>query len=109
MFLLVLVFIFLAAQIMVKNRERIGDEEEDGLIEFDGCHNNDGIDTLVGVDKEIFFINPSENMMSVETSSSFQDKSEIKVRNSLIQSLKLKERVSMGISNWLPEKFMKLL
>ena len=108
MFLLVLVFIFLSAQIMVKNSERIGDEE-DGLVVFDDCQYNDGIDTLVGedTDKDIFFINPGENMMNVETSSSIQN-SEIKVRNSLMQSLRLNERVSMQINGWLPEKIIKL-
>ena len=81
MFLLVLTLSFLATQILVKNSEKF--DEEDGLVEFDDCQYNDGIDTLVGedTDKDIFFINPGENMMNVETSSSIQN-SEIKVRNS---------------------------
>ena len=109
MFLLVLVFSFLAAQLLVKKREGFGDQE-DALLEFDDCRHNNGIVPKEGrgEDQDIFFIRDTEDVMNVKTKYSFQAKGDSNPPVSLLQRLGLKDKVSNKINRQLHEKITKL-
>ena len=93
MFLLILVFSFKAAQVILKNRKGFQDEEV-ALLEFDDCQYNDEMDIPEGIDEgvDILFISTSENVMKLKTDNSIQEQSKAKVPNSGMQSLVLKKK-----------------
>ena len=99
MFLLVLAFSFLAAQIVMKNREVFADD--DCLVESEGyeCEEDIGILEDIQTDKDIFTIE------SGEIRKAEQDRKKSK---SWLQKVDIKESISRKIRNYMPEKIIKL-
>ena len=95
MFLLGLTISFLAAQMMVKNWKKFG-EEEDALEEFDVFQDNDEIVTIDGKheDQDIFLISDINSAMDVNTRFSIQATTEATVPISCTEILGLKDSIS---------------
>ena len=99
MFLLVLAFSFLAAQIMMKNREVFADE--DVLLECEGYDCGDEIDVKeeIETDRNIFIIQTDEALEN-EVSTSF------KISRNLMKTVNIKEKISSKILNLMCEKII---
>ena len=93
MFLLVLAISFLTAQMMVRNWKSVGDEE-DALVDFDDCQDNNEIVTaeVKAEDPDIFFICDTDSVRDVKTKYSSQARNEEK--ESWMERLGLKDSVS---------------
>ena len=100
MFLLVLAFSFLAAQIVVKNRE-IFDREE-CLVKFDDCEFDEEIDALEGIntDKDIFII-------QTENEKTNQARPGNKASASWMERIRIKDQISMKMVGLLPKKMTR--
>ena len=101
MFLLVLAISFLAAQIVVKNREMF--DREECLVECDDCEFDEEIDALegIGTDKDIFII-------QTENEKTNQARPGNKASSSWMQRIRIKDLISKKMVGILPEKILKL-
>ena len=102
MFLLVLAFSFLAAQIVMKNREVFADD--DCLVESEGyeCEEDIGILEEIQTDKDIFTIESGE-IWKIRKAEQDRKKSK-----SWLQKVDIKESIFSKIRNYMPEKIIKL-
>ena len=97
MFLLVLAFSFLAAQIVVKNREMF--DREECLVECDDCEFDEEIDALEGIetDKDIFII-------QTENEKTNQARLGNKASVSWMERNRIKDQISKKMVGILPKK-----
>ena len=93
MFFLVLVFSFLVAQIVMKNREVFADD--DCLVECEGYECDKDVDILEGIetDKDIFTIESGEMWKNRKAE---QDRKKSK---SWLQKVEMKESISRKVLN----------
>ena len=101
MFLLVLAISFLAAQILVKNREVFADE--DGLMECEVYECGEVIDVSeeIETDRDIFIIQTDEGLGNKVDNS-------LQISANWTKTVNIKEQISSKILNFMSEKMVKL-